>query len=166
MNIVELLVKRELLAFYVFEVANGLVYTGYEREGIGVLCKYAFQISKLVFVDYAHQHLQIGMRVHSTRVNFRNGVVKVVNDILRNFISVFCDDFHLDSAFVGFEHIVADHYRYKTVQNTQDNWVHCKVVHKVTGNCHSNVQNEYDMYNARIGFEPVIKPCNYVSATR
>ena len=40
---------------------------------IGVLCKYTLKVSKLMFVDDAHQHLQIGMRVYCEfrRGNFR-----------------------------------------------------------------------------------------------
>ena len=131
-----------VFGFYVFEVADGLVYAGHKGECVGVLGKDTLEVCHLVLVDDAHKHLQIGVRVHSACVDLRNGVVKVVDDILGDFVGILCDDFHLDSALVRFEHGVADSYGHKTVQNAQNYWVHGKVVHKVAGNCHGNVHDK------------------------
>ena len=120
-----------LFGFDIFEIANGVVDTCYKGKCVGILGENAVEIGNLVLVDDAHKHLQIGVRVHTSCIYFRYRVMQIVDDFVGDFLSVFCDNFELDSRFVRLEHFVAYHYRHEAIQNAQDYRVHGKVVNKV-----------------------------------
>ncbi len=144
------------VAFDVLEVAQRFVDLRHKGKRVGVLLQDFFQIGNLMFVDDTNKHLQIGVRVHSAGVDFRHGVMQSVDDFLRNFVGILCDNFELDGALDCFEHVVANQNANKTVQNAQNDGVHIKAVDKVTGNGNGNVQNKNDVHYASVRFERIV----------
>ena len=103
-------IAQSLLLMYLFyislKVAEYLVDLLKAGKGAGMAFDDLHHLTNLPLVDDAHQHMLVGVRIHTVDPNLRNTVSKAGHQFFREHIRLICDDLEFIAVFYTAETVI------------------------------------------------------------